>query len=160
MSVVRRKLLGPLGARLYEPRFAVSVVEVNAGQILAEAIVGANPWIVEVNEATNRVYVANYAGDSVSMIDGHSNEVIGAIDMGRFRTPGGIAVNERSNRVYIINTAHIGPPQLRDWEACRQRRHRCYRALRACAAYLLRSRERRDQSGVRHQPRGWHPHSV
>jgi len=74
--------------------------------------VGTNPWIIEVSETANRIYVANYGSYSVSVIDGESNEVIATIGMGLFRTPGGIAVNEETNRVYIANTFHLGPVDI------------------------------------------------
>jgi len=64
--------------------------------------VGSYPSGVAVNETTNRVYVANYGSDSVSVIDGASGNVIGtSIPVGD--GPRGVAVNEAANRVYVTN---------------------------------------------------------
>jgi YVTN family beta-propeller protein len=106
MSTVRGKLLG---LRRYEPTFAVSVVDVATDQTVADTIVGTNPWIVGVNTSTNRIYVANYASHSVSVMDGETNTVIATIDVGFFRTPDSIAIEENTNRVYVATTQHVGP---------------------------------------------------
>ena len=55
-----------------------------------------------VNETTNRIYVANYNSDSVSVIDGATGNVIGSpIAVGD--SPYGVAVNEATNRIYVAN---------------------------------------------------------
>lgn len=97
---------------LYRAKFAVSVIDGQTNETLVNVVVGTNPWIIKVNERTNRIYVANYSSYSVSVIDGDSNEIIATIGMGLFRTPGGIAVNEETNQVYIVNTFHLGPLDL------------------------------------------------
>jgi YVTN family beta-propeller protein len=101
-----------LGFRLLRPVFAVSVLDSRTQDTLAQVPVGINPWIIEVSERANRIYVANYASYNVSVIDGESHDVIDTIEMGSFRTPGGIAVDEVANRVYIANTLHLGPLDL------------------------------------------------
>ena len=109
VSAINNKILSWVGLRLYRAKFAVSVIDGHANETLAHVSVGTNPWIIEVSETTNRIYVANYGSYSVSVIDGESNEVIATVGMGLFRTPGGIAVNEETNRVYITSTFHLGP---------------------------------------------------
>jgi len=101
-----------IGLGLYRPRFAVSVIDNQTSETLADVVVGTNPWLIEINERANRVYVANYASYDVSVIAGESNEVVATIGMGRFRSPTSIAVNEETNRVYIANTFHLGPLHL------------------------------------------------
>lgn len=112
VSAINNKILAWVGLRLYQAKFTVSVIDGHTNETLAHVSVGTNPWIVELSEATNRIYVANYGSYSVSVIDSESNEVIVTIGMGLFRTPGGIAVNEETNHVYITNTFHLGPLDL------------------------------------------------
>ena len=47
--------------------------------------VGTNPQGVAVNEATNKIYVANYNSNSVSIIDGVTNTVETTIGVGNFQ---------------------------------------------------------------------------
>ena len=64
--------------------------------------VGANPMSVAVNPVTDRVYVGNQNGGSVSVIDGATNKTIGLpIPVGQ--GPTGVAVNPTTNRVYVAN---------------------------------------------------------
>jgi YVTN family beta-propeller protein len=109
LSAINNKILSWVGLRLYRAKFAVSVIDGHTNEVLTHVGVGINPWIIEVSETPNRIYVANYGSYSVSVIDGESNEVIATIAMGLFRTPGGIAVNEETNRVYVVSTFHLGP---------------------------------------------------
>ena len=101
-----------VGLKLHRAMFAVSVIDGYTNEVLTNVSVGTNPWIIEVSQTTNRIYVANYGSYNVSVIDGENNEVIATIGMGLFRTPGGIAVNEETNRVHIVNTFHLGPLDL------------------------------------------------
>ena len=64
--------------------------------------VGKDPESIAVNPATNRVYVANSGSNSVTVIDGATNAVVGSpipVGVG----PIGIAVNPSTNRVYVVN---------------------------------------------------------
>jgi hypothetical protein len=59
------------------------------------------PQNVAVNPSTNRVYVTNAFGFSVSEIDGATNTVITTADVGS--VVDGIAVNPATNRVYVVD---------------------------------------------------------
>jgi YVTN family beta-propeller protein len=98
-----------LGLRLYRPLFAAAVVDGQANDVLAHVVVGVNPWVVQVSEAANRVYVGNYSSSNVSVIDGESNEVVEEIDLGRFYVPHSIAPNAPANRIYVGTSRHLGP---------------------------------------------------
>src|SRR5439155_1062236 len=75
-----------------------------ADSIIATVPVGAFPKAVAVNATTNRLYVANYADSTVSVIDGSTNTVLGSpIPVGS--APGAIAVNATTNRLYVANSA-------------------------------------------------------
>jgi len=99
--------VGPL--RLYRPEFAMAVLDSQTGATLTNVPVGANPWVVEVNEAAGHIYVANYNSSSVSVIDGAEGRVITTIDVGPFRVPFDIAVDEETNRVYVTVSSQVGP---------------------------------------------------
>ena len=63
--------------------------------------VGYRPHGVAVNPTTNRIYVANWGSDNVSVIDGGSDTVDATIPVGG--GPVGVAVNPNTNRIYVTN---------------------------------------------------------
>jgi YVTN family beta-propeller protein len=63
--------------------------------------VGSLPTGVGVNSSTNRVYVANYGDNTVSVIDGSTNAVVATVGVGT--SPIGVGVNSSTNRVYVAN---------------------------------------------------------
>lgn len=69
--------------------------------VVATVPVGRNPVEVAVNPSTNRVYVTNVLGNSVSVIDGTTDNVIATISIGG--TAGGVAVNTNTNRIYVAS---------------------------------------------------------
>ena len=71
-------------------------------QVLTTIPVGNTPSDITVNDFTNRIYVSNGGSNSVTVIDGATNTVIGSpIPVGN--APGGIAVNPITNKVYVKN---------------------------------------------------------
>ena len=64
--------------------------------------VGAGPVAIAVNAATDRIYVANSEGGSVSVIDGKNDSVIATLTVGP--RPYVVAVNPATNRIYVSNT--------------------------------------------------------
>src|SRR5215204_1280924 len=69
--------------------------------IVNNIAVGSSPQGVAVNPDTNRVYVANGLGDSVSVIDGATERVVATIGVGD--QPAGVAVNAATQRIYVAN---------------------------------------------------------
>lgn len=63
--------------------------------------VGDGPRGLAANPATNRIYVANENGDSVSVIDGGSDTVIATVPVGDL--PSGVAVNPDTNRIHVTS---------------------------------------------------------
>jgi YVTN family beta-propeller protein len=63
--------------------------------------VGAEPYAVGVNNATNKVFVANYASNSVSVIDGTTLSVVTSINVGG--GPVGVGVNPVTNKIFVSN---------------------------------------------------------
>src|SRR5258706_201998 len=71
--------------------------------VIATVPVGSGPDGVGVNATTNRIYVANFGGSSVSVIDGATNTVFATVGVGN--NPEGVSVNETTNRIYVANHA-------------------------------------------------------
>ena len=69
--------------------------------VVATVPVGTNPYGVGVNPTTNRIYVANLSGNTVSVIDGANNTVVATVPVGS--NPYGVGVNPMTQRVYVSN---------------------------------------------------------
>jgi len=65
---------------------------------VATVAVGEKPQGLAVDAKANRIYVANVHGDSVSVIDGVRNAVIGTLRTGH--NPYALAVNPTTARLY------------------------------------------------------------
>ncbi len=91
----------------------VSVIDGSTNRIIDNITVGGSPRGVGVNEITNRVYAAGGSDDTVNVIDGFTNQVIGVvpIGLGSSRDPNlfGVGVNEITNMIYVAdnNTDNI-----------------------------------------------------
>ena len=73
-----------------------------AKKATASVRVGAEPVAIAVNEATNRIYVANNGGGSVSVIDGTSDSVTATVKVGQL--PYVLAVNPVTDKIFVSNT--------------------------------------------------------
>lgn len=69
--------------------------------VLTDVAVGVSPRELKVNSITNKIYVANATGDSVSIIDGATNTVDSTVSVGD--QPIAVAVNETTNKIYVGN---------------------------------------------------------
>jgi YVTN family beta-propeller protein len=78
------------------------VIDGASNAVTATVAVGTSPIGVAVNATTNRIYVANYISNTVSVIDGASNAVTATVAVGT--SPVGVAVNATANRIYVANT--------------------------------------------------------
>ena len=63
--------------------------------------VGSHPIDIAVNPITNKIYVCNLRGDTVSVIDGSDNTIDATINVGV--GPKGIAVNPITNTIYVTS---------------------------------------------------------
>lgn len=68
--------------------------------------VGLSPLRVAANPVTNRIYVTNRSGNSVSVIDGATNVKLGDIPLGAGTAPRGIAVDAVNNKIYVANSGN------------------------------------------------------
>jgi YVTN family beta-propeller protein len=63
------------------------------------------PSAIAVNPNTNKVYVANSASDTVSVIDGSKDKVVGNITTGDVSIHSSLAVIPKTNKVYIAHSS-------------------------------------------------------
>ena len=73
----------------------------SAGRVYTNVTVGDNPIGIAVNPNNNLVYVTNSYSDTVSVIDGKTNEVLTNDTVTVGDNPIGIAVNPNNNLVYV-----------------------------------------------------------
>ena len=103
--------LGPLIQRRTALRVALSVILVALAILLLPAAaaaqtatttvgVGTGPEAVAINPITNKIYVANYGSNNVSVIDGATNTTT---KVGAGTEPDAIAVNPLTNTIYVAN---------------------------------------------------------
>jgi YVTN family beta-propeller protein len=101
-----------LGAnRVYTPvvvsaqgQFAANVTgpfSIARNAMTAMIPVGSYPVGIEVNPATNRVYVPNAGANTLSVIDGNTNSALATLPTGEL--PCAIAANPYTNRIYVAN---------------------------------------------------------
>jgi len=76
------------------------------GQVVHSIPVGREPFGGAVNTSTNKIYVANFVSNSVSVIAGASASVVATIPLTGYGEPTYVAVNEITNRVYV--PLHVG----------------------------------------------------
>jgi len=62
---------------------------------------GKMPNGIAVNEQTNKIYISNSSGNSVTVIDGTTNEVLTTIAVGD--SPSAIALDKNRNTIYVAN---------------------------------------------------------
>ncbi len=95
--------------RIFLPVFLITLTLVSSLVQPAEALlppvtvpVGRSPQGIAVNETTNRIYVANSAGGSVTVINGDD---LSTTSVAVGNGPCAVAVNSSSNMVYVVNLA-------------------------------------------------------
>src|SRR5215510_11181072 len=63
--------------------------------------VGPGPFAIAVNPVTNKIYVGNDGGSTVTVIDGTNNSTA-TVTTGT--SPAAIGVNTATNKIYVANT--------------------------------------------------------
>jgi YVTN family beta-propeller protein len=79
---------------------AIAPRTAQAQSVAATVAAGSEPYAVEVNTVTNKVYVANYASGSVTVVDGATNA---ATSVAVGTNPCSIGANWVTNRIYVAN---------------------------------------------------------
>ena len=62
--------------------------------------VGSLPWGVAVNEATNKVYVANWGTGDVTVLDAGTRAILKDVPVGH--SPTFVEIHEETNRIYVV----------------------------------------------------------
>ncbi len=91
----------PAPTRSPTPRI-VAPPTASPDRIVAIIRVGATPSGIAVDTATDHIYVANSASNTLSVIDGRTNRVVATVGVGA--TPVGVAVNPRDSVTVIDGT--------------------------------------------------------
>jgi|SRR5690242_613028 YVTN family beta-propeller protein len=74
-----------------------------ADQVITTISLGdQHPSEIGVNPSSDKIYVTNIGSNTVSVIDGSTNNVLSAIPVGS--GPWGVGINPNTNRIYIANT--------------------------------------------------------
>ncbi len=71
-----------------------------ASSATQSVLVGRNPTAVAINSVTNKIYVANFLGNTVTVIDGATNNTT-TLTTGVY--PTALVVNEATNKIYVAN---------------------------------------------------------
>src|ERR1700751_3241318 len=79
-----------------------SITVARAQTFTTSLLVGRSPTALAVNPVTNKTYIADGGGSSVTVINGISNTVSGTVSVGT--NPAAIAVNPVTNTVYVANS--------------------------------------------------------
>ncbi len=81
--------------------------DVSSGQYLEASIpTGLGPVGVIWNPTANKVYTADGTGNSVTVIDGATNQVRATLPVGAY--PGGMSCNPKTNKVYCLTGETVG----------------------------------------------------
>ena len=89
---------GPFGGNNVD---VIDITTASSPTLVATVPVGTDPYGVAVDATDNLVYVSNYGGNTVSVIDGLSNTVRQTIPVGS--NPQGVAFNPAATSAYIAN---------------------------------------------------------
>jgi YVTN family beta-propeller protein len=99
------------GLAVDEQRGIVYVTEIGKDTLIAyheedgrtdKVSTGAMPDAVAIDETANKIYVANYVGDSVTIIDGLTMRPIATVAAGHH--PQALAVDGKRHRIFVANT--------------------------------------------------------
>jgi YVTN family beta-propeller protein len=113
-NAIRHEDLGlshPWGLGVDEERGIVYVTEIGKNMLIAyheergktdTVPTGAMPDAVRIDEAANKIYVANYVGDSVTVIDGATMKPVATVPAGHH--PQALAVDGKRHRIFVANT--------------------------------------------------------
>lgn len=79
----------------------LAVLDCSSDRILAKVKVGADPRDISVNEKAGRIYINNFFGQSVTVIDAKNLSVVTTISFPSGAYPNKVAINNLSGRLYI-----------------------------------------------------------
>ena len=96
--------LNPTTGKVYAvaPRENAVAIFNPATNYISRVHVGAGAVALAINSVTNRIYVANSQGGSITVLDGTTDSVFATLDVGA--NPYVVAVNSVANKIYVSNT--------------------------------------------------------
>ena len=81
-------------------------VDLAAGRLIPDRTTGSAPWMMAVNTATHRLFVANGVGDSIGAYDSRTGQAVGpAVPLNTVSSGGApyaLAADVRTNRLFVI----------------------------------------------------------
>lgn len=80
--------------------FTIASISAEAQSLLGTVPTGSTPIAVDINSATNKIYVANQNSNDVTVIDGTTNSTV-TVSVGS--TPQAVAVDPAVNKIYVAN---------------------------------------------------------
>lgn len=83
----------------------MTVIDGRSHAVVATVHVGERPQAIAVDDRSNRVYIANTLGKSITVIDGKSNAVMTTLKMDR--SPYALVIDAGAGRLYA---ATFGEP--------------------------------------------------
>jgi YVTN family beta-propeller protein len=103
MLSIRAIAANPQTGKVYaaDSRSGVVTIFNSRTNSVSHVRVGAMPIALAVNSAANRIYVANFRGASLSVIDGVGDSVVATLPVGE--RPYAVAVNPATNKIYVSN---------------------------------------------------------
>ena len=90
----------------------ISIVDIAARRVVREIEVGLHPCGMVLHGGTNRLYVANANSDSVTVLDTHTNNVLGSVNVRPFAnapigsSPNALAITKDGKTLYVANAAN------------------------------------------------------
>jgi len=79
----------------------VPVIDTATNNVVATATAGNTPYGVAITPDGTRVYVTNYADNTVSVINTATNTAVATVPVGS--GPWGVAITPQGTRVYVTN---------------------------------------------------------
>src|SRR5438445_1948592 len=83
------------------PAGVVAVRDMGTGAGAEIVPVGLSPGHVAVDARTGRAFVTNNSGNSLSVLDAHSGDVLRTVSVGS--SPTSVVVNGRTGRAFVLN---------------------------------------------------------
>ncbi|MBL8176513.1 MAG: bifunctional YncE family protein/alkaline phosphatase family protein [Bryobacterales bacterium] len=90
----------------------ISIVDIGARKVVREIEVGLHPSGMALHAASKRLYIANANSDSVTVLDTHTHNALGSINVRPFTkaplgsSPNALAVSADGKTLYVANAAN------------------------------------------------------
>jgi DNA-binding beta-propeller fold protein YncE len=72
-------------------------------RLTSNVYVGDNPWAINLNKNTNKVYITCFFEKKIVVVDGKTDKIIDSVVSPLLYEPTEIAINEKTNQIFVIN---------------------------------------------------------